>query len=427
MEHRSGFTLIELLVVIAILAVLAVVVVLTLNPTALLQQSRDNNRISDMASLNTAIGLYTADVISGGSLGQPNTVYVSIPDPTATTTAGDQCQGLGLPTLPATYTYQCAASSTYRLTTGTGWIPVNFGQTAFGSPVSKLPTDPVNTTSSRLYYTYTTDGTHYEVTSVMESQKYGLGGNSDVITPDGGTLASVYEKGSKLGLEPLDYGDSSLVDLWTFDEGTNNVAYDYSGSNATGSWSGSLIGGSHYTVGKVGTYAGNFDGSTDWVNVLSAPNMTQSYSYCFWVKPASIAAYGLIGNGGLDSLPLSGGAGNSNNVYLNSTGSVGYFIFNGSSEIINSAATLSAGSWYQICAVQNTATPIRQLFVNGVVSAQDTNVSTQSFSYLFLSPYKTETTFWPSVGYLNGVMDDVRIYNRALSATQIAAMYAGGK
>jgi hypothetical protein len=27
----------------------------------------------------------------------------------------------------------------------------------------------------------------------------------------------------------------------------------------------------------------------------------------------------------------------------------------------------------------------------------------------------------------SGLPDDVRIYNRALSATQIAAMYAGGK
>ena len=61
MEHRSGFTLIELLVVIAILAVLAVVVVLTLNPFALLQESRDANRLSDMATLNSAINISLAD------------------------------------------------------------------------------------------------------------------------------------------------------------------------------------------------------------------------------------------------------------------------------------------------------------------------------------------------------------------------------
>lgn len=56
--HQSAFTLIELLVVIAIIAILAVVVVLALNPAQLLAQSRDVNRVSDMATLNTALGLY---------------------------------------------------------------------------------------------------------------------------------------------------------------------------------------------------------------------------------------------------------------------------------------------------------------------------------------------------------------------------------
>ena len=49
--HRKGFTLIELLIVIAVIAILAVIVVLTLNPAELLRQSRDADRLSDMATL----------------------------------------------------------------------------------------------------------------------------------------------------------------------------------------------------------------------------------------------------------------------------------------------------------------------------------------------------------------------------------------
>jgi prepilin-type N-terminal cleavage/methylation domain-containing protein len=251
MHHRSAFTLIELLVVIAILAVLAVVVVLTLNPTGLLQESRDSSRISDMASLNSAIGYSLADN-SGESIGSPNTVYVSIPDPVATSTAGDQCQGLGLPALPANY--QCAASSTYRLTNGTGWIPVNLQNNTFGSSLAQLPIDPINQSSSRRWYTYETDGNgHFEVTAAFESSKYQLGGSNDQVSGDGGTLASVYEKGSKIGMEPLDYGDASLVGYWTFDEGTGSTTYDYSGNNATGSWNGTATGtNGYYSPGKIG-------------------------------------------------------------------------------------------------------------------------------------------------------------------------------
>lgn len=100
MRHQSVFTLIELLIVIAVIAILSVVVILVLNPAELLRQSRDSNRIADMASLNSALGIYSSDQ-STGSLGTINTIYVSIPDPTATSTTGDQCQGLGLPMLPA--------------------------------------------------------------------------------------------------------------------------------------------------------------------------------------------------------------------------------------------------------------------------------------------------------------------------------------
>src|ERR1035441_8038503 len=286
---EGGFTLIELLVVIAILAVLAVVVVLTLNPAGLLQESRDSNRVSDMATLNTALGLYTADA-TVASLGSANTVYVSMPDPTATSTAGDQCQGLGLISLPAGWNYQCAASSTFRKTDGTGWIPVNLSQASFGTPLSILPIDPTNTSSSRHYYAYATDGNgHFEVTSVMESAKYQLGGSGDVISTDGGTLATVYEKGTKLGLEPLDYGDSSLMGLWTFDEGAGTVAYDYSGNNATGSWSGTQAGTSgYYSAGQVGNWAGTFDGSTDKTTITTTGLYNaisqKASTVCFWVK-----------------------------------------------------------------------------------------------------------------------------------------------
>ena len=232
---RSAFTLIELLVVIAVIAILAVVVVLVLNPAELLRQSRDSNRASDMATLNNTLGIYSTDQsgTSGFSLGSSSVVYVSIPDPTAPI-AGNQCQGLGLITLPATYTYHCAASSTFRNVNGTGWIPVNLASTTTGAPLGALPVDPMNTSSSRFYYTYITNGTNYEVTSVMESQKYGVGGSNDVISSDGGPLASVYEKGSKLGLEPLDYGDSSLVGYWPLNEGTSSIAYDDSGNGNYG-------------------------------------------------------------------------------------------------------------------------------------------------------------------------------------------------
>ena len=198
-----GFTLIELLVVIAIIAILAVVVVLTLNPAELLKQSRDSNRASDMDTLTNALGLYQTD-FSASSLGSASTTYISIPDPSATTTAGDQCQGLGLAT-SSLFTWHCAASSTYRNVDGTGWIPVNFSGMSTKSPLGSLPVDPTNTTSSGYFYTYQMQGTKYELTTNLESQKY-----QSIETNDGGSYADLFEKGASLALAPQDYANPSL-------------------------------------------------------------------------------------------------------------------------------------------------------------------------------------------------------------------------
>ncbi len=194
---RSAFTLIELLVVIAIIAILAVVVVLTLNPAELLRQTRDANRVSDAATLRSAISIYAED--TGGSLGSSSVIYASIPDPIATSTAGDQCQGISFPSAGSD-TYQCASSPSYRNINGTGWIPINFTSISSGAPIGSLPVDPINTSSTGEYYTFTTNGTTYETTMALESKKYAA-----IEASDGGIYTDLYEQGTSLTLAPIDF------------------------------------------------------------------------------------------------------------------------------------------------------------------------------------------------------------------------------
>ena len=420
-NNISAFTLIELLVVIGIIAILMVTVVITMNPGQLLAQSRDSNRLSDIASMDTSLRLASIDSLSYGST---NTVYVSIPDNTATSTAGDQCQGLGLPSLPATYSYHCAASSTYRLTNGTGWIPVNMTQISQGTPLSQLPIDPVNTSSSRNYYTYTTNGQQFEVTMSPESQKYRTGGGNDVISNDGGSLASVYEKGTKLGLEPLDYGDASLVGYWTFDEGQGSTAYDYSGNNATGSWSGTATGTSgYYSPGKIGQWAGAFDGTSTYVGASALTILGSNganISISFWAyetgKPNSYAPMVEQGSatGGrvfravwepVNRAMCFGNDVNTNNYYC------------------TPLSILNTGIWYHVVVLYGGG---YQIFINGVSQAMTQYTGT----YGMWNTTQLNIGYRPysaAVSPFQGLIDDVRVYNRALSATEIQAMYNGNK
>ena len=54
---KKGFTLVELLIVIAVLAILIAAVVIVLNPGEILAQARDSQRLNDLNTLKSALGL----------------------------------------------------------------------------------------------------------------------------------------------------------------------------------------------------------------------------------------------------------------------------------------------------------------------------------------------------------------------------------
>jgi prepilin-type N-terminal cleavage/methylation domain-containing protein len=205
-KNRKGFTLIELLVVIAIIAILAVVVVLTLNPAELLRQSRDSNRMSDFATLKSAIGLYSADVNtstpmygSGGTASDTLYTYALGAPTTSTTYVGAASTSFGFSSTINSYASMVVVNS--RAVDGTGWIPLAFSKISSGAPIGALPVDPTDSTSSPMYiYVYAATSTTYKLSTHMESFKYGNGGPSDVVSTDGGNATGSYEQGTNLSL-----------------------------------------------------------------------------------------------------------------------------------------------------------------------------------------------------------------------------------
>lgn len=196
-KTQKGFTLIELLVVIAIIAILAVVVVLTLNPAQLLAQARDSNRISDFATLKSALALYGTDVNTTTPMyGTTDNLFTANISTTSastsyitTTPGGWGFSGGG---------YGSLVSTTLRTVGGSGWIPVNLNAISSGAPISVWPVDPTN--SGNLMYIYAASTTVFKLATKMESSKYQFNGTNDVVSTDGGTSTSTYEQGSMLTL-----------------------------------------------------------------------------------------------------------------------------------------------------------------------------------------------------------------------------------
>jgi len=414
-KFQASFTLIELLIVIAILAVLMSVIIITINPSEMLKRTRDTRRISDLKTLNNAIQYFQSS-LPDASLGSLNTVYVSIPDTSAT------CANLGLPSLPSGWSYKCSTPDNYRKVDGTGWIPINFKQLDIGAPISALPIDPLNQTSTGNYYTYVVGGS-WELTAKVESSKYKKGGEAD---KDGGKSSLVYEIGSDLNLLPaevlgrgstyeeLTTQESALVGYWKFDEGSGTTAYDSSGYGNNGT----LVNGPTWTTGKVGG-ALSFDGVDDYVRVLDSPSLKGAvFTKIIWFKVLSLHSGIIEEIVRQDYRWLISHRGDVASPYweigfMQDAKTTNYWT--------PSDADFPINNWYQIAIVADGSS--YRIYSNVVLKASGTYSGTvRDFNYdLFLGSFSSTARF------INALIDDVRIYNRALSAAEIKALYDATK
>jgi len=223
----AGFTLLELLIVIAIISILAVILILVLNPAESLKKSRDTQRISDLNTLKTSLGIYLSTVnapdLDAGIAGHCFTVpsntnavisySAQIADVACTgaVTAGSDVTSSGAFSLTDHCRYVGATGA--AATDGTGWVPVNLGTIAGGSPISSLPLDPVNTVaaptapvSTDLVYRYACQNLSaggkpasvFEIDAQLESDAFTVA--KDMRASDGGDNAGYYEVGTSVKL-----------------------------------------------------------------------------------------------------------------------------------------------------------------------------------------------------------------------------------
>ena len=170
-KKKGGFTLLELLIVISIIAILSVALVFILNPAETLKKARDAQRIADVNTIKTALGLYL----------------------TSTTTANLNLGGGGVCT-----TAKDSATTTSQIIDGTGWLNLNLTTLSGGSPISNLPLDPTNAGGYWYIYRCSTNGDKFEISAKFESDAYKPGGTDDKAAKDGGNDATRYEVGTDL-------------------------------------------------------------------------------------------------------------------------------------------------------------------------------------------------------------------------------------
>jgi len=418
-KHRTGFTLIEFFVVLIIIIILAIIATILLNPSELMRQGRDAQRLAEFNSVNKALRNMSTDN-TGLTFGDAYTVYVSLPsdDP--------QCADMNLPPLPPGWSYHCRPSGYYRNADGTGWIPVNFRNTSFGPQFSTLPIDPINYADTGFYYTYVPTNQSWELTALLESEK-----QQKTSLSDGGISPGVFETGPAPNITPPTR-DTSLIGYWRFEEGAGTVAYDSSGE---GSHSiGTLP---QWTYFPDWTLNGKAGGAVDFCPTcppIGNPKITvtstifesivgqQPFSISAWIKTDTINSIrrGIVAKG--DGFGF-GGQGFGMHI-VNGTVLFGYQGDTGG-VVIPFPAILSVGTWFHITSTYTgTSGTNARIYVNGTLKASGNISSIISHTGRPLTiGYFTYSAQW---GAFDGIIDEVRIYNRALSDAEVSALFNGG-
>jgi Concanavalin A-like lectin/glucanases superfamily/Immunoglobulin I-set domain len=89
---------------------------------------------------------------------------------------------------------------------------------------------------------------------------------------------------------------------------------------------------------------------------------------------------------------------------------------------IHSSTLVAIGAWYHVAAVRGSN--FTQIYVNGQLERQTNVTFAQDYGTLPLYFGTSGQSYWDHK--LKGTLDEVSLYNRALSSSEIAALYAAG-
>lgn len=260
-----------------------------------------------------------------------------------------------------------------------------------------------NEVSMTVPVTTTTGGTDNE-------NEDGTGGGTDGRTDGGtgvGTGGTTESPGGSTGENAgTDSGNDGLVAAYGFEETNGKTVVDASGN------------GNHGTIKEAvrifsGRYgkALKFDGVNDWVTIENSASLALSTGMTLeaWVYPQSLT----IGGKTVFFKEIAGGS-DDYSLYANEDANLPVsYINNGDYRIISGPNQLPANQWTHLVATYDGQ--YQRLYVNGAEVAQQEQkgLIRQSGGVLRIGG----NSIWGE--YFKGYIDEMRIYNRALTATEI--------
>ena len=198
-----------------------------------------------------------------------------------------------------------------------------------------------------------------------------------------------------------------LVGYWPFDGSLKDLA---------GTADGTFVGGTAaYQAGKI-VQAISFDGVNDYVDIPS-PTNPALYTISVWVKPARTSAAGVI-----TRTDASGPTTSWSHQLRIESGTFHHYLWVGAERHVPGTTTIVPDTWYHVAITAQNSGPMR-LYVNG----KEDGVSIDTAGTLWATGTRifVGSNSGHGMGWFQGQVDDLRIYNRELSAAQIKDTFNG--
>ncbi|MBL7975201.1 MAG: carboxypeptidase-like regulatory domain-containing protein [Candidatus Kapabacteria bacterium] len=207
--------------------------------------------------------------------------------------------------------------------------------------------------------------------------------------------------------------DTTLLAYYQFNGNTNDVSgRGYNGISSNVSW----------TTGRIGQ-AAYFNGNSSIIRVNNVPDVNSEFTVSVWINPDmndfgndfqdNIFIVGKWGEGGISNASYT-------LALQKSTGFAEAWTHTGSQTTsLFGKLKIPSNTWTHIIMTRDFS-GILKIYINGSLNAQSTSVMPQASQY--------PLTIGSSSGgtYFHGLIDNVRIYNRALNLDEIINLYYSG-
>ena len=158
--------------------------------------------------------------------------------------------------------------------------------------------------------------------------------------------------------------------------------------------------------GSCGEYALSFDGVDDYVNLSNPPSdVFSQLTWTVWVKGQTGYIYA-VGGGGTHYFAID------DNFFP---------VFGLSGSNVTSSTPVSANEWNHLAGVYNGET--RKIFVNGIETGSNSFTGGIDANFTSTIGYASGSLQISSPAFYQGNIDEVAIWNDALTAAEITALY----